>query len=213
MTYRLPFAMYWQCQVSGDMVGKFLLVSSLALTPVLSGCINPDRDQASIMAEEAYKTNNVEKYGAAIDILSKEIAGNPNDKHLHLERAYYYSLSGRKDESIRGISRAIEIDPDYANAYNNRCYDYYELKDYEKALADCNKAIALDPKYWQAYDSRGDLRLAMGDTDGACSDYKNAVKFDSDPDNDPFKYGEKHGKEWLSSEEGSLCRGASGSNG
>ena len=107
---------------------KLLLVVGLALIPIFNGCSGAEKYRARVIAEEAYKNEDVEKYNIAISLISKDLKDSPNDKELYILRGYYYSKSGKKKEAIDDLSKAIEIDPTSAHAYNNRCYNYYELK-------------------------------------------------------------------------------------
>lgn len=182
------------------------ILPSVFLSLLISACSYNKEEKANALAKQGFYEGQAEKIEAGVKILTEEIKSNPNDAGLYLSRGYLYIRIGQVEKSLKDTTKAIEIDPTWAHPYNNRCYTYYQEGNYTKALLDCDKAISLDSKYWQAYDSRGDLRLAMGDTEGACSDYKNAVKFDDDPDNDPFTYGEKNGKKWLTSDQGNFCK-------
>ncbi len=106
-------------------------------------------------------------YGAAVEYTTKQLAIQPGNATVWLNRGTAYRDMGRYQEAESDLSQAIALDSDKAGAYSNRAIArlYLDLK--PEAMADANRAVELDQSelYTRLYVARysGQYETAIED--------------------------------------------------
>ncbi|MBV8721959.1 MAG: tetratricopeptide repeat protein [Candidatus Eremiobacteraeota bacterium] len=89
----------------------------------------------------------------ADELVSKELAFDPNDAGLHADKGFILHAQGRLEESIAEFERAFALDPALVAADGGLGNDYLLQGEFEKSLEFYDKAIRLSPRdpvlsYW-----------------------------------------------------------------
>ncbi len=118
------------------------------------------------------------KYGDAIENLSKAIELDSSDAFAYLVRGFARNELKEYGKAIDDFSKAIEFDPSHTAAYYNRGDAWNELKEYGKAIDDFSTAINLDPSDAAAYYNRGNAWIKLKEYGKAIDDFSKAIEFD-----------------------------------
>ncbi len=103
------------------------------------------REQAIILAEQAYRRQTRGELGDAIALYRRSIALFPTaEAHTYL--GWAYAMMDRYEEAIAECERAIAVDPDLGNPYNDIGAYLLELGRVEDALPWLERAMVA-PRY------------------------------------------------------------------
>ena len=94
-------------------------------------------------------------YGAAVEILTREIQLNPSDARAYYDRAYAYSAAHDFDKALADCHSALDVDPNYARAYCVLGNVNWMIGKQEDAVNDYDEALHLDPKDSDIWYNRG----------------------------------------------------------
>ena len=67
--------------------------------------------QSPTLLEQGIQALEAQKYDAALDLLAKAIAANPQDYAAHFERGLAFSLQGKDAEAIDEYTRTLQLKP------------------------------------------------------------------------------------------------------
>ncbi len=112
------------------------------------------------LGELAYR---MRKMDIAIELVSRAVAGRPNEATFHNTLAAALFAAGRSDDSFQECCRAIELDPKLAHAYGNLGNCHADRGDLPASIAAFERAIALDPNNATSHDGLGLSLLMSGD--------------------------------------------------
>lgn len=103
------------------------------------------REQAIIMAEQAFRRQTRGELGDAIALYRRSIALFPTAQ-AHTYLGWAYAMMDRYEEAIAECEKAITVDPDWGNPYNDIGAYLIELGQVEEALPWLERALAA-PRY------------------------------------------------------------------
>lgn len=116
-----------------------------------------------------------------IQRLNAEIAAQPGNLELLLQRGDLYRRDGNFEAATRDFKAAREIDPNYTE------YDFYsgrlalEMGDRQKALDQLGLYLQQNPDHAAAWTLHGDAQLALGRPLEAAGDYAQAISTSAHP--------------------------------
>jgi rhomboid protease GluP len=109
---------------------------------------------------------------AAMEVLEKQLQGNPDDPELLLLRGQVHTMAEQWEAAIADYRAVLAITPDDAGALNNLAWILLEeappeLRDRPEAERLARRAVELAPEDPYALGTYGTARLRAGDADGA----------------------------------------------
>jgi tetratricopeptide (TPR) repeat protein len=111
----------------------------------------------------------------AIDLLSKAIRLNPNNKSAYLELAHTYKEKDYYNEAIKYFDKAIDIDDDNFDVLSEKASYNYEKKYYREALESYQKMAYKSSQDFSFYFNKGYSENSIGLTDNAIESYTNYI--------------------------------------
>ena len=93
-------------------------------------------------------------FDAAMEMLDRAVALNPNSANIWDQRGWTYQYAGRAEEAIQSFERAIRLsplDPMLFTRYSGMGIALLRLDRFEEAVAAANRALRLDPTWSTAY--------------------------------------------------------------
>jgi Tfp pilus assembly protein PilF len=114
-----------------------------------------------------------------------EIAQDPDNPTLRLQRGYAYIEIGAYTDAIEDFDAATRLDDISADPFLGRGVARYYAKEWTAALADFDHALALNPDLADAYAWRGYLLSEWGQFNLGIDALRRAITLD---DADPAKY-------------------------
>jgi len=127
----------------------------------------------------AYALIGLQKYGDAIDVLSKliqDLKGQQSEFMYDgkMYRAIAYANVGKYAEAIKDAEENINESKEYYLGYSVAGNIYAKKGDYKNALRCYDKAIELDKELGLLYFNRGAVEIAMGQDKSGKEDMKKA---------------------------------------
>jgi tetratricopeptide (TPR) repeat protein len=119
---------------------------------------------------------------AALVVLEKMLAEQPDDANAHYLIGLCRLQTGELEAAAVSLGRATELSPDFAAAHTNLAICYEKLKDPARALASYEKALALDPDNPIALYNAGALRYNAGKAAEALPYFERMLKTKPDDD-------------------------------
>lgn len=101
-----------------------------------------------------YMSSNI-TYDNLIDVCSKKISIEHNNRKALYIRSSTYLKIGRYYDTLDDCNRLISIDSKYAGAYYIRGCAYEKLNEYDKALDDYTAVLSIDPYHVNSVFARG----------------------------------------------------------
>jgi tetratricopeptide (TPR) repeat protein len=114
-----------------------------------------------------------------------EIAQDPNNPTLRLQRGYAYIELGAYTDAIKDFDVAIRLDEISADPFLGRGVARYHAKEWTTALADFDHALVLNPDLADAHAWRGYLLSEWGQFNLGIDALRRAIALD---DADPTKH-------------------------
>jgi len=111
----------------------------------------------------------------AIDLLSKAIQLNPNNKNAYLELAHTYKEKDYYSEAIKYFDKAIEIDADNLDVLSEKAAYNYDKKYYREALDSYKKMAYKTPQDFSFYFNKAYSENSIGLTDDAIESYSTYI--------------------------------------
>ena len=112
----------------------------------------------------------------ALDVLTRAIAGSPNDPSLIGTRGSLLLAQDRVFDALVDLEKAVSLAPDSALLLINRSQAYRKFNRPQEAMADLDKAVALSPKLVPARFNRGVLLYAEAKYREALADFDVCVQ-------------------------------------
>lgn len=116
------------------------------------------------------------KHNAAIELISKAIAGNQQIPQFHNTLGLIFEAVGKFEQAIHSYQRAVSLKPDYAEAYHNMAVALQSQSRYAEAVEKCNQAISLKPDYAEAYNTMAFSQEQQQQYAKAIENYRKAVQ-------------------------------------
>jgi predicted O-linked N-acetylglucosamine transferase (SPINDLY family) len=117
---------------------------------------------------------------AAIELIGRAVAANPNIARYHANLAVALSEAGRRDEALEACRRALALHPEYAEAHYNLGSLLWKAGQFDDAADALEQAIALRPGLAEAHCNLGNVYKDQGRLDEALAAYRRAA--DANPD-------------------------------
>ena len=117
----------------------------------------------------------VGEVNAAIDLIGRAIAIDPNVVAYHDNLGESYRRAGQPERAIASFRRAIALRPDHAQAQCNLGNALWELGRHHEAIDACRRAIALRPDYPEAHNNLGNALKDAGRIDDAITAFDRAI--------------------------------------
>ena len=140
-------------------------------------------DRVMLLIAEAQLLSGAGRIDAAMDLLDKQLAAQPENPELLYEAAMLAEKLGRHDILERNLRKLIQLKPDHAHAYNALGYslaDRGERLDEAQRLIE--KALELAPDDPFILDSKGWLLYRRGDQKSAFDFLNKALSLRPDPE-------------------------------
>ena len=112
----------------------------------------------------------------ALDVLTRAIAGSPNDPSLIGTRGSLLLAQDRAFDALVDLEKAVSLAPDSALLLINRSQAYRKFNRPQEAMADLDKAVALEPKLVPARFNRGVLLYGEARYKEALADFDVCVE-------------------------------------
>ncbi len=128
---------------------------------------------AAGVASQAQSMIEQGQAAAALQLLDKHLAGNPQDAEARFARGLALVRLERSKDAIRVFSDLTRDYPQLPEPYNNLAVLYAAQGDYEKARDALQAALATHPSYATAHENLGDIYAALA---GAA--YSRALQLD-----------------------------------
>ena len=112
----------------------------------------------------------------ALDVLTRAIAGNPNDPSLIGTRGSLLLAEDRVFDALVDLEKAVSLAPDAPLLLINRSQAYRKFNRPQEAMADLDKAVALSPELVPARFNRGVLLYAEAKYKEALADFDVCVE-------------------------------------
>lgn len=120
------------------------------------------------------------KHDAAIELISKAIAGNQQIPQFHNTLGLIFEAIGKSKQAILAYQRAVSIKPDYAEAYHNMAVALQSQGRYAAAVQKCKQAVSLKPDYAEVYNTMAFSQEQQQQYAEAIENYKQAVQLKPD---------------------------------
>jgi len=117
-----------------------------------------------------------EKFGIAIQFLSRSIEADPSNSHARLTRGRIYRLQGMSANAISDFTDVISNDPENFEAFIARGITFGQASRYHEAITDFSQAIDLKRKSAEAFYNRGVAFEKIRKLEAAIEDYSAAIK-------------------------------------
>ena len=140
-------------------------------------------DRVVLLIAEAQLLSDAGKVDAAMDLLERKLAAQPDNPELLYESAMMSEKLNRYDILERNLRKLIQLKPDHAHAYNALGYSLADRGiGLEEAQRLIEKALELAPEDPFILDSKGWLLYRRGDQDGAVDFLNKALAIRPDPE-------------------------------
>lgn len=111
-----------------------------------------------------------------IEKLNEQLAADPQNTQLYLERSRLRTLSGELDAAIADLNWVMKISSPDDSILHRRADLYIRLGRYQQALAD-NQAA---PSHWNALLQRAEIEIGLGQFQKALSTYQESEAGEDD---------------------------------
>ncbi len=132
--------------------------------------------------DEALGLIRKEESAAALVVLEKMLAEEPDDANAHYLTGLCQMQQGQFEPAAASLRRAAELSPGFAAAHTNLAICYEKLKDTKSALASYEKTLVLEPDNLIALYNTGALRYNAGEAAAALSYFERILKTRPDDD-------------------------------
>lgn len=132
--------------------------------------------------DEAMKSIRAGDTAAALVVLEKMLAENPDDANAQYLVGLCRLQNGELEAAASALSRAAELSPGFAAAHTNLAVCYEKLRDVDRALASYDKALAIEPDNPIALYNAGALRYNGGKAAEALPYFERMLKTKPDDD-------------------------------
>jgi tetratricopeptide (TPR) repeat protein len=137
---------------------------------------------ARSLYDQAFQSYNGRQFEAAVSLLDRAIALNPQFAEAYVLRGLAREKTGWQAGAIADYDLAIQLLPNgesKATTYYNRGLAHSNLKQVEAAIDDFTAAIQLKPTYPDAYYQRGVIRSENNDAQAGLADFNKAIQQNS----------------------------------
>lgn len=117
---------------------------------------------------------------AAIELMGRAIAINPNAAHCHSDMGNALRGKGILDQALAAFQRAITLAPNFAQAHINMGITLKDMGRYEEAVAAFRRCVQLQPNLAEAYSELGQTLREMGRFEEAVAACRQAVRLKPD---------------------------------
>ena len=97
------------------------------------------------VARRAQQLLELNKPGAALDLVAPAIASDPDDATLHALMGEALQREGRHEEALDAAGRVLALDPENVYAHWLRAEVFWWTHRYEEREASLREALAIDP--------------------------------------------------------------------
>lgn len=118
------------------------------------------------------------RYDAAVEILRKVTAADPEDIGARFNLALAYSLQGKDAEAIPEYRKVLELDPEIYEAHLNLGQVLLRAKDAAGAIRHLRKALAAKPQEFRPAYYLGEALAEAGELAAAVDAYERAIAAD-----------------------------------
>ena len=148
----------------------FFLVSQQDSTGVSvpqNGISNKEMPQDSIhkslMGTQPGKNNVMDAVKQHLEMLKKDVAGNPNDTVKIKQYADFLAAAHQPDEAVKYYNKILKINPKRVDILFSVAYINYVSQNFTEAEKTLNKVISIDKNNLQAYYNLGAIAVSKGD--------------------------------------------------
>lgn len=117
---------------------------------------------------------------AALPLLAKALAFNPNDANTYMLLANAQRYLSLTDEAMTSINRAILLNNQQWYYYSIRSILLIDAEEYKAAADDLDKVLTAKPSFGGAWHRQGICHKALGLHHEAMSDFKAAISYSID---------------------------------
>ncbi len=115
----------------------------------------------SCRGQENKKTESKAPQKQTVESLSKQIAKNPSDASLYIERAKLYQKNTKTNDAIADVQKAINLQPDSSSYYLLLADYYMQLGQLKNTIGVLQKVLQMEPENTDALLKMAEINLMI----------------------------------------------------